>query len=71
MIGGGHPSEIIPHIKAGRFKALAVALPQRDPTHNRHCHSNFQRPRRTPARGDAEDAVTPWICCRDCADGVA
>ena len=32
MIGGGHPSEIIPHIKAGRFKALAVALPQRDPT---------------------------------------
>jgi tripartite-type tricarboxylate transporter receptor subunit TctC len=32
MIGGGHPSEIIPHIKAGRFKALAVALPERDPT---------------------------------------
>jgi tripartite-type tricarboxylate transporter receptor subunit TctC len=32
MLGGGHPSEIIPHIKAGRFKALAVALPQRDPT---------------------------------------
>ena len=32
MIGGGHPSEIIPHIKAGRFKALAVVLPQRDPT---------------------------------------
>ena len=32
MIGGGHPSEIIPHLKAGRFKALAVALPQRDPT---------------------------------------
>jgi tripartite-type tricarboxylate transporter receptor subunit TctC len=32
MIGGGHPSEVIPHIKAGRFKALAVALPQRDPT---------------------------------------
>ena len=32
MIGGGHPSEIIPHIKAGRFKALAVVLPQRDAT---------------------------------------
>jgi tripartite-type tricarboxylate transporter receptor subunit TctC len=32
MIGGGHPSEVIPHIKAGRFKALAVVLPQRDPT---------------------------------------
>lgn len=31
MIGGGHPSEVIPHIKAGRFKALAVATPQRDP----------------------------------------
>lgn len=31
MIGGGHPSEIIPHIKAGRFKALAVVLPERDP----------------------------------------
>ncbi len=32
MIGGGHPSEVIPHIKAGRFKALAVVLPQRDPS---------------------------------------
>ena len=32
MIGGGHPSEVIPHIKAGRFKPLAVVLPQRDPT---------------------------------------
>jgi tripartite-type tricarboxylate transporter receptor subunit TctC len=32
MIGGGHPSEIIPHIKAGRFKPLAVVLPQRDPS---------------------------------------
>lgn len=31
MIGGGHPSEVIPHIKAGRFKALAVVTPQRDP----------------------------------------
>jgi putative tricarboxylic transport membrane protein len=31
MIGGGHPSEVIPHIKAGRFKPLAVALPERDP----------------------------------------
>jgi tripartite-type tricarboxylate transporter receptor subunit TctC len=32
MIGGGHPSEVMPHIKAGRFKALAVALPDRDPS---------------------------------------
>ena len=32
MIGGGHPSEVIPHIKAGRFKALGVALPERDPS---------------------------------------
>ena len=32
MIGGGHPSEVMPHIKADRFKALAVALPQRDPS---------------------------------------
>jgi tripartite-type tricarboxylate transporter receptor subunit TctC len=32
MIGGGHPSEVIPHIKSGRFKPLAVVLPQRDPT---------------------------------------
>lgn len=32
MIGGGHPSEVIPHIKAGRFKPLAVVLPQRDPS---------------------------------------
>lgn len=30
-IGGGHPSEVIPHIKAGRFRALAVATPERDP----------------------------------------
>jgi tripartite-type tricarboxylate transporter receptor subunit TctC len=32
MIGGGHPSEVIPHIKAGRFKAIGVALPERDPS---------------------------------------
>ncbi|MEW6719278.1 MAG: tripartite tricarboxylate transporter substrate binding protein [Thermodesulfobacteriota bacterium] len=32
MIGGGHPSEILPHIKAGRFKAIGVALPERDPS---------------------------------------
>jgi tripartite-type tricarboxylate transporter receptor subunit TctC len=32
MIGGGHPSEVMPHIKAGRFKALGVALPERDPS---------------------------------------
>ena len=32
MIAGGHPSEVMPHIRAGRFKALAVALPDRDPS---------------------------------------
>lgn len=32
MLGSGHPSEVGPHIKAGRFKPLAVALPQRDPS---------------------------------------
>jgi tripartite-type tricarboxylate transporter receptor subunit TctC len=32
MLGAGHPSEVGPHIKAGRFKPLAVALPQRDPS---------------------------------------
>jgi len=32
MIGGGHPSEVIPPIRSGRFKPLAVVLPQRDPT---------------------------------------
>jgi tripartite-type tricarboxylate transporter receptor subunit TctC len=32
MLGAGHPSEVAPHIKAGRFKPLAVALPQRDPS---------------------------------------
>lgn len=32
MLGGGHPSEVVPHIKAGRFKPLAVALPERDPS---------------------------------------
>jgi tripartite-type tricarboxylate transporter receptor subunit TctC len=30
--GGGHPSEILPHIKAGRLRALAVAFEQRDPS---------------------------------------
>jgi tripartite-type tricarboxylate transporter receptor subunit TctC len=30
-IGGGHPSEVMPHIKAGRFKPIAVALDKRDP----------------------------------------
>jgi len=29
-IGGGHPSEVMPHIVAGRFKAIGVALPERD-----------------------------------------
>ncbi|MBN1104378.1 MAG: tripartite tricarboxylate transporter substrate binding protein [Deltaproteobacteria bacterium] len=31
-IGGGHPSEVVPHIKAGRFKPIGVALPERDPS---------------------------------------
>jgi tripartite-type tricarboxylate transporter receptor subunit TctC len=29
-LGGGHPSEVLPHIKAGRLRPLAVALEQRD-----------------------------------------
>jgi tripartite-type tricarboxylate transporter receptor subunit TctC len=32
MLGAGHPSEVAPHIKAGRFKPLAIALPERDPS---------------------------------------
>src|SRR5512134_3069997 len=28
--GGGHPSEVLPHIKAGRLRGLAVAFEQRD-----------------------------------------
>jgi len=28
--GGGHPSEVLPHIKAGRLRALAVAFEKRD-----------------------------------------
>ncbi|HYG58723.1 MAG TPA: tripartite tricarboxylate transporter substrate binding protein, partial [Symbiobacteriaceae bacterium] len=31
MMGGGHPSEIMPHVKAGRLRAIGVALPTRDP----------------------------------------
>jgi tripartite-type tricarboxylate transporter receptor subunit TctC len=30
-LGGGHPSEVLPHIKAGRLRPLAVALEKRDP----------------------------------------
>lgn len=32
VIGGGHPSEVLPHIKAGRFRAIGVALEKRDST---------------------------------------
>ena len=31
VFGGGLPPEVIPHIKAGRFKAIGVALPERSP----------------------------------------
>jgi tripartite-type tricarboxylate transporter receptor subunit TctC len=31
-MGGGHPSEVMPHIKSGRFRAIGVALDRRDPT---------------------------------------
>ena len=31
VIGGGHPSEVMPHIKAGRFRPIGVALDKRDP----------------------------------------
>jgi tripartite-type tricarboxylate transporter receptor subunit TctC len=30
--GGGHPSEVLPHVKAGRLRCLAVALDKRDAT---------------------------------------
>jgi tripartite-type tricarboxylate transporter receptor subunit TctC len=30
VIGGGHPSEVLPHIKSGRFKPIGVALDRRD-----------------------------------------
>lgn len=29
-LGGGHPSEVLPHMKAGRIRALCVALEKRD-----------------------------------------
>ncbi len=29
--GGGHPSEVLPHFKAGRLRGLAVAFDKRDP----------------------------------------
>jgi len=32
VIGGGHPSEVLPHIKAGRFRPIGVALDHRDAT---------------------------------------
>ncbi len=32
VIGGGHPSEVLPHIKAGRFRPVGVALDKRDST---------------------------------------
>ncbi|OIQ07706.1 tripartite tricarboxylate transporter family receptor [Moorella thermoacetica] len=31
MLGGGSGNEVAPHIKAGRLRALAVDLPERDP----------------------------------------
>jgi tripartite-type tricarboxylate transporter receptor subunit TctC len=31
-MGGGHPSEVMPHIKSGRFRAIGVALDKRDST---------------------------------------
>ncbi len=30
--GGGHPSEVLPHMKAGRLRGLAVAFEKRDPS---------------------------------------
>jgi len=30
VIGGGHPSEVLPHIKSGRFRPVGVALDTRD-----------------------------------------
>jgi tripartite-type tricarboxylate transporter receptor subunit TctC len=31
-MGGFHPSEVLPHIKAGRLRAIGVALDKRDPS---------------------------------------
>lgn len=31
-MGGFHPSEILPHVKAGRLRAIGVALDKRDPS---------------------------------------
>lgn len=31
MLGGGHPSEIMPYVESGKLRVLAVALPERDP----------------------------------------
>ncbi|HWI63763.1 MAG TPA: tripartite tricarboxylate transporter substrate binding protein [Symbiobacteriaceae bacterium] len=31
MIGGGHPPELIAHVKAGRLRIIGVATPERDP----------------------------------------
>lgn len=30
VIGGGHPSEVLPHLKSGRFRPIGVALERRD-----------------------------------------
>ncbi len=30
VIGGGHPSEVLPHFKSGRFRPVGVALDRRD-----------------------------------------
>ncbi len=30
VIGGGHPSEVLPHLKSGRFRPVGVALDRRD-----------------------------------------
>jgi len=30
VIGGGHPSEVLPHFKSGRFRPIGVALDKRD-----------------------------------------
>lgn len=32
MIGGGHPAEVMPHVKSGRLRVIGVALPDRDPS---------------------------------------
>ncbi len=70
-IGGGHPSEVMPHLKAGRFKAIGVALDKRDPviaegpdpegTGDRRRHLGLGEGCRRPERHAARDRRIPRL----------